>query len=88
MKVYSYGGRASALWWGEARDRLERADNLDVIDLPADASRAMAALAQRNMRLQCTIQDGLVWLDNGEGTAQVEPVMLKGRPQGKPRSYS
>ena len=82
VKVYSYGGRAAALWWEQARDRFERAGNLAVIDLPAEATRAMAALAQRNMRLQCTIQDGLVWLDNGEGTAQVQPVTRTGPGAG------
>ena len=66
VKVYSYGGRAAALWLEQSRDKLERASNLEVIDVPAEASQAMAALAQRNMRLQCTVQDGLVWLDNGQ----------------------
>ena len=78
VKIYSYGGRAAALWWDQTRDKIMRADNLAVIELPAETTRAMAALAQRNMRLQCTIQDGLVWLDSGQGTAQVEPVMRKG----------
>jgi len=39
----------------------------------------MAALAQRSMRLRCTIQDGLVRLDSGQGSAQVEPVARNGR---------
>lgn len=76
VKLYSYG-RGAALWWEQTGARLDRAQNLAVIDLPAEATRAMAALAQRNMRLQCTIQDGLVWLDNGQGATQVEPAIRK-----------
>ncbi len=77
VKVYSYG-RGAAPWWEQIGAKLDRTQNLAVIDLPAEATRAMAALAQRNMRLQCTIQDGLVWLDNGQGNAHIEPTMLKG----------
>jgi uncharacterized protein YaeQ len=29
-------------------------------------------MAKRNMQLQCTIQDGQVWLTDGETTVQVE----------------
>ena len=37
----------------------------------------MAALAQRNMQLQCTIQDGQVWLGDDKESVMVERVVLK-----------
>jgi uncharacterized protein YaeQ len=77
VRIYSYGGHGAELWWDQVRDKLDRAGNLTVINLPAAASQAMARLAQRNMRLQCTIQDGHVLLTDGQNTAQVEPVTLK-----------
>ena len=77
VKLYCYGGSAAALWWQQAREVLGRSDNLTVIDLTLESTRAMAALAQRNMQLQCTVQDGLIWLHTDEGAAQVEPVTLK-----------
>jgi uncharacterized protein YaeQ len=77
VRIYSYGGHGAELWWDQVHDKLDRAGNLTVINLPAASSEAMARLAQRNMRLQCTIQDGQVLLTDGQNTAQVEPVTLK-----------
>ncbi len=75
--LYSYGGHAAQLWWNANRRNLERSDNLSVIDLPVDATRALATLAQRTMRLQCTIQEGEVFVTDGQNTAQVAPLTLK-----------
>ena len=41
--------------------------------------RAMAARAARNMKLQCTIQDGHVWLADDEVSLAIEPVVRKAR---------
>ena len=35
-------------------------------------TQPLAKLAGRNMQLNCTIQDGQVWLANHEATVQVE----------------
>ena len=76
VRIYRYG-RAAELWWNQVRDKVERAENLGVIDLPSVSTQAMAVLAQRSMKLQCTIQDGQVWLTDGERSAQIEPVTIK-----------
>src|SRR5206468_290856 len=55
--VINYGGRAADIWWEKNAATLERAKNLTVIDIPAAAVSALAALAERTMRLQCMIQD-------------------------------
>ena len=67
----------SLLWWNQVRDKLDQTGNLCVINLPAASTRAMAGLAQRNMRMQCTIQDAQVWLTDGQNTAQLELVTFK-----------
>ena len=81
VRVYTYG-RGAGLWWEQNRDALERCDNLAVFDLPAGATQALAALAERTMRLQCTIQDGHLWLTDGERTAEVVPAAVKA-PAGR-----
>ena len=48
-----------------------------MIDLPVEATQAMAALAQRTMRLQYSMQDGQVLLTDGTRTAEIVPVELK-----------
>jgi uncharacterized protein YaeQ len=77
VRIYSYGGQRARLWWKQAGDQLDRVANLTVIDVPVESSLAMARLAQRNMRLQCTIQDGQVLLTDGHEVAQVEPFFRK-----------
>jgi len=48
--------------------------------VPAAASQDLAKLAQRNMRLNCTIQDQQVWLGDTENRVQVELNTLKRAP--------
>ncbi|EWS55403.1 MULTISPECIES: YaeQ family protein [unclassified Methylibium] len=74
--LYIYG-RNGSLWWGQNRGPLEKLANLRVRQVPAEASTALALLARRSMRLQCTVQDGTVWLGDGDATVEVELVELK-----------
>lgn len=78
--IYSYGGRVADMWWNQSSDKLDRIKNLTVINLPPDTSLAMAKLAQRNMQLQCTVQEGQVWVTDQDNSVQVELAMVKGRP--------
>ena len=74
--VYSYGN-TSNIWWNQVAGKLERARNLQVFNLPAAATMELARMATRTMQLQCTVQDGLVWMANGEETVQLELEVLK-----------
>ena len=73
--LYPYG-RGAERWAQDMHGALARPDNLTVINLPLAATQAMAALAQRNMALQCTIQDGTVWLTDGSNTVEIAPAVL------------
>ena len=75
--VYTYGGRIADMWWTQSLAKLERMDNLAVINLPQSASLGLAKLAQRNMQLQCTVQDEQVWLSDGEVSVPVELARVK-----------
>lgn len=77
VAVYAYGGRAAEMWFAQNSSQFERLKNLAVVNLPQESTRALARLAQRTMRLQCTIQDGQVWLSNGNESVQVERATLK-----------
>lgn len=77
VKVYVYGGRSVAVWWKQNQDLLARCRNLSVIEIPLEASRAMADLAQRTMRIQCTVQDGAIWLADDETSVEIQPVSLR-----------
>lgn len=75
--LYLYGGRNAELWWQRNADSLQRFKNLSVIEIPEVASNELAGLVQRNMRLQCTIQDSEVWLNCDEQSVGVLPLLRK-----------
>jgi uncharacterized protein YaeQ len=57
---------STPVWWAGVRNKLTRSDRLAVWQLPAEQSQALAALAQRSMQLQLSVQDGTVWCHTGE----------------------
>jgi len=75
--VYAYGGRTAEMWFAQNSGQFNRLTNLTIVNLPVDTTRAIAKLAQRNMQLQCTIQDGQVWLSDGTESILIEPSFLK-----------
>ncbi len=78
VEVLAYGGRAVALWWEGVRASLERQERLRVREVPLEASRALARLADRSMRLQVTIQHDHIFVTDGASTVPVELAVLKG----------
>jgi len=76
--IYTYGGRGADHWWEKNLATLERLNNLAVMNLPLDGSRALATLAQPSMQLQCTIQEGQIWMADGKNTAHIALKILKG----------
>ncbi len=75
--VYCYGGRVADMWFAQNSTQFARQKNLTIINLPVASTQALAKLAQRNMSLQCTIQDEQVWLSDGAVSVQVERAVLK-----------
>ncbi|MDD3352960.1 YaeQ family protein [Zoogloea sp.] len=66
--VLAYGGRVVDIWWQKDAATLARLGNLRIMSISQEDSRALAALAERNMSLSCTIQDGQIWFSAGETT--------------------
>ena len=75
--IYTYQTRSATLWWSQMKNKLERFENLNVYSLDANQIQELAKLAQRNMQLQCTIQDGTCWLTDGDQTTQVDLTIWK-----------
>jgi uncharacterized protein YaeQ len=75
--LLTYGGRGVGIWWNANQGALERLTNLDIFEIPIEATQAMAMLADRNMQINATLQDGHIWMGNAGQTVLVEPVALK-----------
>lgn len=73
--IYCYSGQSADIWWAQIKSGLERAKNLTVFKLPAIETQALGKLAQRNMHLQCTIQDNQVWIGEKDNTVHIEMEM-------------
>ena len=74
--VYAFSHSAD-IWWRSIEGKLTRPNNLAVWRVPAAASQALAALAQRSMQLQATIQEGVLMLGDGARSVDIEPVRLQ-----------
>jgi uncharacterized protein YaeQ len=73
--VLNFSGRGADIWWDKNQALLARAKNLTVIDIAAPAVAALAAMAKRNMRLQCLIQDRQVQLLGETSSVTIEPTV-------------
>jgi uncharacterized protein YaeQ len=74
--IITYAGNKSLTWYEQNKLELIGLKNLQVINIKPAYVELLKELAARNMNLQCTIQDGLVWLSNEETTVSIEPELL------------
>jgi uncharacterized protein YaeQ len=74
--VYSYSA-TSHIWFKQIAGKLERAKDLSVINIPSEASAQLEKMANRNMQLQCTIQDGQIWLTDSVDTVLIDREQFK-----------
>jgi len=65
------------VWWKQVAGKLTRFANLTVLQLPAETSQALAALAARSMRLQCMVQDGEIWINTDTASVPVKLATLQ-----------
>ncbi len=72
-------GRSADIWWNENRSKLQRLENLTVIKLLPESTQALAAWAERNMTLQCAIQENHIMLTSDTGMIEIHPEVLQGK---------
>lgn len=76
--VYSYS-QTSNIWWSQIAGKVDRARNLQVFNLPSAATTELAGMAKRTMQLQCTVQEGQIWIADGDHSVHLELEVLKTR---------
>jgi uncharacterized protein YaeQ len=70
VSVYAFSS-STTVWWGGMAGRLTRVDNLTVWQVPPEESQRLAALAQRTMQIQVTVQDGAIYVSEGERSVEI-----------------
>jgi uncharacterized protein YaeQ len=76
VTVYAYGRNTDA-WWTRAGPELQRFQHLAVHKVDPASTQALGALAQRNMRLQCSVHDGNVSVSDEETSLSIGLSTLK-----------
>lgn len=71
--VLAYGDRAVDVWWKQVQDKFARFDKLTVKRIDTATGEALAALAGRNMKLACTVQEGRIYI----GDVELQPQTLQ-----------
>jgi len=77
VSVYTYSSTAAA-WWAALAGKFTRVNHLHVWQIPAEQSQALGQLAARSMDLQITLQDGGLWVGEGDRSVEVTPLRLAG----------
>lgn len=80
ISVFSFSA-STPIWWKGLESRLTRTRNLTVWQIPSEQSQALAALAQRTMQVQITVQDNAIWVEDGARSIEVTPKRLWGPPE-------
>jgi uncharacterized protein YaeQ len=76
-QVSVYGFSASTpIWWSAVASKISRAANVSVWSIEPAQSQALAALAQRSMQLQVSVQDGTVWVGDARQSVEITPQRL------------
>ncbi|HIF17643.1 MAG: YaeQ family protein [Cycloclasticus sp.] len=70
--IYTYHEGKASVWWKQQRKKLARFKNLTVFHIEATGAEAMV---KRTMSLQCSIQDGEMYLSDDELNVDVRVVV-------------
>jgi uncharacterized protein YaeQ len=60
--IYTYHQGKASVWWQQQQEKCQRFTNLKVIQINAD--QGIESLLQRNMQLQCNIQEDVMYLSD------------------------
>lgn len=75
VSVYGFS-HSTPIWWSGIATKITRASNIAVWQIEAAQSQALAVLAARSMQLQVSVQDGTVYIGDGERSVEITPQRL------------
>ena len=73
MRVYAYADNAFEEYLKKEQGKLAMKNNIDFFSFPNEVAEQLANIVERNMQIQITIQDGVVWFNVGEVTLEIVP---------------
>jgi len=76
VKLYCYGSSVNT-WWSQNQSKMAQFDLLSIEQFSLETTNALVKLVNRTMELQCSIQDGQLWLTAEDETLLIETTKLK-----------
>jgi Uncharacterized protein conserved in bacteria len=70
--LFTYQSRAAAVWKQQMLEKLASLSNLTVWHISDEQLTQLTALVQRNMTLQVTLQEGVIWISDSNNNVEVE----------------
>jgi uncharacterized protein YaeQ len=70
--LYTYLDTKTAIWWQQNKSGLLKLNKLRVLTVSDEHCAALKSMATRNLQLLVTIQDGLIWLNDGQTDAHIQ----------------
>ena len=71
VALFTYNQRTAQVWWQQNQSKLTAFRNLTIWYLDDEQLAQISALASRTMTLQATLQEGIIWLSDGETSLEV-----------------
>jgi len=72
--IYTYQQSLAKQWLMQYQDKLNSFSNIEIVSIADAEAQALTILLKRSMQLQCTIQDGGLWLGDEEAMLEVAVV--------------
>ncbi|OOZ40440.1 hypothetical protein BOW53_07645 [Solemya pervernicosa gill symbiont] len=70
--IYCYSGHSAELWWEQLKAKAAGIKNLSIYSVAPESCKTLGTLAERNMQLHTTIQDGDIWFGNDDQNLAIE----------------
>lgn len=77
VTVYAYTSGSQA-WWASVAAKMSKVSNLSVWQIDPEQAKALGLLAEKSMDLQITVQDGVITVDGGGRSAEIQPERWAG----------
>lgn len=81
VQIIAYDEDRLEPWWQSNRGEFGKIGKLSVVAIGNDDVQGLAQMAQRNMRLAVTIQDGTIWVSDDTRSLQIDLRELQSEHQ-------
>lgn len=76
VMIYTYNDKQAGPWLDQMANHFSRHKNLKIVQISTENTEALAGLANKNMEIQISIQDGEVFVSAGDESLNLSPIQV------------